>query len=307
VRPGWEPPLRLDGLDPSWPAYRLRALSYAIGVLLKGDGSVCVVRKTDYESGELKVYRAYKLDLKNKSIGFIKAFNNACAIVLQRRHVRIAGPNRSGHYQVQYCSKPLVLWWRSQGIPGFRKIMEAFPADYLRGRYDSDCNVEGSSVVLCGVESQRRIMEIERTLCLRLGMRTGKIRLYGRTGDVNYVGSKRIVSKQQRIRFGVNSRDFLRCVGGLNVEWRDFKLKHWHQGRDWTPWSSTVRVRATNLAKEHRWNFKRIAFELERELQMKVPYRTVYGWLKSENMGRGQFSRAHQRPNLEQPPLRVKK
>jgi hypothetical protein len=77
-------------------------------------------------------------------------------------------------------------------------------------------------------------MELERTLCMKLGMRTGDIHPYGKTGGITYIGSKRIVSKEQRIRYGVNSRDFLRCVGLLNVEWRDYDLRYFHKGRAWT-------------------------------------------------------------------------
>jgi hypothetical protein len=38
-------------------------------------------RKTDYESGFLKIYRAYKIALKNKSPGFIRAFDTALSRV----------------------------------------------------------------------------------------------------------------------------------------------------------------------------------------------------------------------------------
>jgi len=280
--PTWIPPRRLDGRDRSWPRQRLAALSYAIGVLLKGDGSVCVTRKTDYSTGKLKLYRAYKIDLKNKSIGFINAFNVACSTVLRRKSVRVAGSEPRRALQIQYCSKAFVSWWMRQKIRGFRRIIAAFPVEYLRSRFDSDCNVHESSVDLCGAVSHRRPMEFERRLCIKLGIRAGKIRPYGKTGDINYVGSKKIVNREQRIRFRVNARDFLRCIGGLSVEWRDYELKHARKGRDWTPWKSNVRERALMLKRENSWSCKKITDELKKELGHRIPYSTANAWLNSE-------------------------
>ncbi len=275
----WDPPTKLDGSDASWPLPRLRALSYAIGVLLKGDGSVCVTRKTDYAGGFLKVYRAYKIALKNKSLGFIAASNAAISRVLRRRRVRIARPNREGHFQIQYCSKAFVSWWIRQRFSHFKRIIEAFPVDYIRGRFDSDCNVHGHGVVLFGAVSQLQLMEFERSLCMRLGMRVGKLRPYGRPGDITYVGFKKIVSKQQKIRFYVNARDFLKLVQYLNVEWRDRQLKLVFERRRWTVWTHEIRAKAIYYKRTFGWNCKMISSALRREFRVEIPYSTVYSWV----------------------------
>lgn len=76
----WTPPRSLDRSDRNWPTNRMRSLAYVVGVLLKGDGSAYTTRKTDYLGGTLNVYKAYKIELLNKSIGFTRAFNRACSI-----------------------------------------------------------------------------------------------------------------------------------------------------------------------------------------------------------------------------------
>lgn len=281
-RSGWIPPSNRLGLDPKWPVSRLRAFSYCIGVLLKGDGFVSVTRKTDYTRGRRKLYRAYKLGLKNKSRAFIQKFNLACSILLRRKQVRVGNRNGEGHYQIQYCCKEFVLWWFKQGLSGLRGMIEAFPADYLRGRFDSDCNVHGTAVDLCGAESHRRLMEFERGLCIKLGMRTGPIHEYGRPGEINYTGLKKIVSKQQKIRFTVNARDFMKHVGMLSVEWRDYALRHAYKGRQWTPWPILIRERALFLRREYNWKYDRIISELGNEFGKTPPYTTVYTWLNSQ-------------------------
>jgi len=293
VRSDWSAPTKLKGSDPEWPRYRLRALAYGIGVLLKGDGYVSITRKTDYYSGSLRVYRAYKLGLKNKSIGFIREFNRACSIFLKRKTVRIANRNHDGHHEIQYCCKAFVLWWRGRGFSSLCRIIEAFPVEYLRGRFDSDCNVHGRAVDLCGAESHRELMEFERELCARLGMRTGIIHNYGKPGMINYIGQKRIVSKQQRIRFTVNARDFLNRIGKLNVEWRDHALRHAYKGRQWTQWPAVVRERAEALQRERNWKCKRIVDEIRKEFGESLPYTTVYGWLNvsiQKGIGRSELN-----------------
>ncbi len=217
---------------------------------------MCITRKTDLGGGFQKVYRAYKVDLKNKSIRFINEFNLKCSRVLGRKGVRVAGPNHEGHYQVQYCSKTFVLWWFKQGFLDFRGIIEAFPVEYLRGRYDSDCNVNRYAVYLFGVESQRDLMEFERDLCKKLGMRVGRMRPYGKPGEIYYTGSKRIVSREQKLRFSVNIGDFLSCVKRLNVEWRDQKLRQALKVRKWAPWPQKIRKKALQLKVEFSWKLQ---------------------------------------------------
>lgn len=287
----WYPPSRLDGSDASWPLSRLRALSYAIGVLLKGDGSVCITRKTDYAGGLLRVYRAYKIALKNKSLGFIETFNTAVSRVLCRKRVRIAAHNRDRHFQVQYCCKAFVSWWLRQRFSDFQRIIEAFPVDHIRGRFDSDCNVHGHGVELFGATSQLRIMEYERNLCGKLGMRVGKIRPYGQPGETSYVGSKKIVSREQKIRFYVNAHDFLESVRYLNVEWRNRQLKLAFGRRQWTSWSQEIRTRAIRY-KSSGLSCKEIASALRSEFQSKIPYSTVYSWTSGKTVSWEEYAKA---------------
>jgi intein-encoded DNA endonuclease-like protein len=280
----WDPPEKLDGSDDSWPSSRLRALSYSIGVLLKGDGSICITRKTDYSTGSLKVYRAYKIALKNKSIRFIRTFNTAISKVLHRRIVRIATHKPDGHFQIQFCSKAFVSWWLAQKFSDFQRIIEAFPIDYLRGRFDSDCNVHGNGVVLHGAMSQLQIMEFERNLCIKLGMRAGKLRPYGRPGEITNVGSKMIVSKEQKVRFYVNVHDFLKLVKYLNVEWRDRRLKRAIKRRQWTPWTAEIRAKAIHYKRSFGWSAKETTEALRKEFRIRISYSTVYSWLSGETL-----------------------
>jgi len=275
----WRPPLAIDGSDDSWPARRLRALSYLVGVLLKGDGSVYVTCKRALRAGAVARIPIPRIELKNKSRGFLTSFNDECAIVLGRRTVRISLPNREGHRMVRYVAKDFVSWWSTLTWTRLKELIEAYPVEYLRGRFDGDCNVQKNRIDLIGVESQRRLMEYERSLCRRLGMRVGRIRTHGKVGQVTFVGTKTIVSRQPKIRFSVNTGDFAKTVGKLDVEWKEEALAQATRTRRWTPWSSRFKKRAEEL-EASGLNCRMVTNRLSEEFHTSVPYDTVYAWLR---------------------------
>ncbi len=122
-------------------------------------------------------------------------------------------------------------------------------------------------------------MEFERTLCQKLGMRVGNIRNHGKVGQVTFVKSKKIVSKQPRLRFYVNTGDLSRVVGNLGVEWKDETLKLALRRRKWTSWPASLRSRARELMERKGWACKKITDQIRKEFDCDVPYQTVYGWL----------------------------
>jgi hypothetical protein len=155
--------------------------------------------------------------------------------------------------------------------------------DYIGGRFDSDCNVHGHGVELFGAISQLRIMEFERHLRMRLGMRVGKIRPYGKPGETTFVGSKRIVSRKQKITFYVNAQDFLKSVRYLNIEWRNQELQSAFGGRQWTARSQEIRARAIDY-KSFGCSCKEVVGALQREYRAKIPYSTVYSWKSGKTL-----------------------
>jgi hypothetical protein len=275
---GWAPPESLDGTENGWPRNRLESLSYVVGVLLKGDGSVSQsIRRPHRHDASPRI--VYRIELKVKSMRFAEEFNLRFARVMDRPKVKILGPY-GGRFQVQYFAKQFFVWWKSQPARVFLRIARAFPVAYLRGRFDSDGNVNDYSITLCGAESHKTVLEFDRALCLGLGMRTGKVRPYGHVGETAWIDNKPIISREQRLRFSVNTKDFLRVIRKFNVEWRDDKLKSAIKGRTWTSWPPRVRKRAVALQRRNNWQCYRIASELAKELDQQVPYTTVYGWLK---------------------------
>jgi len=278
MRSTWRPPLTFAGSDSSWPTRRLCALSYLVGVLLKGDGSVYVTSKV-LKAKEVVRIPIPRVELKNKSRGFLTKFDDECALVLGRKTVRISSPNREGHSMVRYTAKDFVSWWLTQDLTSLKELIEAFPAEYLRGRFDSDSNVQRNRIDLIGIESHRPLMEYERLLCMKLGMRVGRIRSHGKVGEVTFAGTKKIISRQPRIRFSVNTGDFARIVGKLSVEWKEKKLTQAIRTRRWTPWSGKLRKRAEELD-SYGLNCRKVSDQLSKEFQVRVPYDTVYAWLR---------------------------
>ncbi len=284
----WSAPKAHDGSDFAWPLERLQAFSYSVGVLYKGDGSVYTTTSRNKRNNSPAVTQ-HRVELKNKSRAFLHKFDQQFALVLGRKPVKVHGPYFSGHAILQYRSKEFVSWWKKQTLEDFKPLIEAFPVEYLRGRFDSDGNVRSSEVTLCGAESQRSLMEFERTLCARLGMRTGRIRPYGHPGEVFFIGKKEVRSKQQKLRFYVNVHDFRNQVGNLSVEWRNKDLKLSRQIRGWTPWSKEIRDRAVQLMNDHTLGCKAVTIRLGMELGSRVPYSTVYSWLKRGRLSWGGY------------------
>ncbi len=181
---------------------------------------------------------------------------------------------------VRYSSHSFHDWWKRQTLLTLRPLIERFPVEYLRGRFDSDCNVASGNVALYGTEAHRELMEFERLLCKSLGMRVGALRKHGSPGEVSFVGLHKIVSKQQKVVFTVNIHDFLRVIKYLHVEWRNEKLQSASQTRGWTVWPPEVRDRAFQLQRQSNLGPKAISQRLSFEIQRPVPVSTVYFWLR---------------------------
>lgn len=130
----WSPPSAVDESDLLWPLKRLKALSYVVGVLLKGDGSVYATSYTDLRSIPKRRNSIFRIELKNKSISFLNDFNLNLSIVLGRPRVRIGRPNKDGHAMVRYSSRNFYDWWKHQRIQTLRLLVERFPIEYLRGK-----------------------------------------------------------------------------------------------------------------------------------------------------------------------------
>ena len=206
-------------------------------------------------------------------------------------------PNKDGHAMVRYSSRPFYAWWKHQRIRTLRPLIRRFPVEYLRGRFDSDCNVASGNVALYGAEKHRRLMEYERRLCRSLGMRVGSLRKHGTPGEVSFIGSRMIESKQQKLVFTVNIHDFLRVIGNLNVEWRNRKLQSSFQRRSWTIWPPKLRERALVIQNATNLQPKAIAQRLSIEFGERVPPSTVYSWLRKGTRTWQEYSGAAENQN----------
>lgn len=298
MRRNWFYPESLTQETPEWPRARLAALSYSIGVLSKSDGSVYTTTKKLRVHGHFKVRPVPRIELKAKSLSFVRKFNRMFSLVLARRMVKIYGPNLEGHYIVRYCSKYFFTWWRQNDRSTLRALLDTYPREYLQGRFDSDGNVHKGSISLCGAEDHRGVLEFDRRLCLSLGLRTGLVRPYGRVGEEYVLGFKRIKTKQQKLRFSVNAGDFLRKVGGLAVEWRDNGLRTFYKGRKWTPWSRDVRALALKVRQECGLECKGISARLKSDYGVIVSIGTVYSWIKQGTSSWDEFSTRFSRLSL---------
>ncbi len=259
-------------------------MSYLVGVLLKGDASTYTTTAKALCSGRWKKYVGYRLELKCNSRAFMQAFNSASSSVLDREEVRIHGPYDDGHFILQYYAKDFVSWWRIQTLGDLKELINAFPIDYLRGRFDSDGNVNRYEVVLCGAESHRELMEFERSVCIRLGMRTGKLRYYGKPGQRSTIGKREIVTTQRKLRFSVNSSDFLHTIRWLNVELRNQRLRTNIRRRAWTARNADARRRAIELRTKFGWGYSRIAEVLSEETQSHLSPSTIFGWTSGKHV-----------------------
>ena len=294
----WRPPSALDGVDLDWPSSRLSSFVYLIGVLLKGDGSVFISRsRNKLQSGIIKVYSRYAIQLEVSSREFAAHFNLKCSETFQRRPLRIRGPDKKGMFFVTYHDRGFGTWWKAQTLNTLKPYINSFPHDYLRGRFDSEASVSSYAVYMCGAEYHRDVMQFDRDLCAGLGMRAGRVLVYGKKGDRTYIEGRLIIRTMDRLRFSVNSRDFLNVIGGLVVKERDEDLKSGIKGRRWTPWSDAVRERAIALFGEGS-SAKNVSMILAKEFQVDVPSITVYFWVhkgtRSWSEFKGETSEAEQ-------------
>ena len=222
---------------------------------------------------------SYFVALRVNSFQFVDTFRKRFAEVLARNYVAIQGPKKDGCLVVRYGCARFVRWWRDVGVPGVSKIARAFPRDYLEGRFDSESSVGNYVVYMCGAEDHRAILEFDRELCARLGMRTGRIEPYGATGLPTWIRGRLANSKAQRLRLSVNASDFLSIIGTINVETRIKKLRAMIKGRRWTPWEERPRILALELQRGGL-NPREVCNRLSADCGYSVPYTTVYFWLR---------------------------
>lgn len=276
----WVPSRSMSESDRDWPISRLESLAYSVGVLLKGDGSVFeskVLGKGGCGGDAIR----YHVKLRVKSRLFAETFRDRFARVLRRAPVKIHGPKaEDGCLVVRYTCVDFVRWWRAQFFASLKRIGERFPVAYLAGRYDSESSVGSYVVYMCGAEDHRNVLAHDRQLCIKLGIRAGKVKPYGRTGEPTRIGGREVRSKMQRLRFGVNASDFLRVIKVIHVVERNDKLYAMIKGRKWTPWGVEVRKRASKLRRTGLTP-KETQTHLNSELKISVPYDTVYYWLKN--------------------------
>lgn len=174
-------------------------------------------------------------------------------------------------------------------MDSLKALIETFPREYLKGRFDSEANVNAYSVTLFGAEDHRQVMQFDRDLCARLGMRAGMVRVYCKKGTQSIIEGRTIVTTMDKLRFHVNAKDFLRVIGGLSVAERDIRLKHMIKGRAWTPWSKEVREKATGLFVSGL-NSQQVSKMLETEVGVKVPHSTIYFWARRGTRSWAEFS-----------------
>jgi hypothetical protein len=182
-------------------------------------------------------------------------------------------------YFVTYHDQDFGKWWTAQTLQSLREYIEAFPHEYLRGRFDSEANVNAYTVTLFGAENHREVMQHDRDLCAKVGLRTGNLRVYCKKGTRTYIEGRLVVRTMDKLRFGVNAKDFLRVIGGLAVKERDERLKTTIKGRAWTPWSADVRTQSIDLFRRGL-NPEQISAKLKTDFELDVPAPTIYFWVR---------------------------
>jgi len=274
-----------------WSAKRQRALSYVVGVLLRGDGTVCMY--TSHEKLKtrhgIKPYlrRYYIIQLKVKSKLFAEKFNKEMAIVLNRKPVKIY--EYRGMYIVRYKNKAFVKWWLDNNIPENTNIIKPliikYPRDYLLGQFDSDGSVDiiRYRVKICGPKSSLKILQLDRDLCIKLGMRTSKIEQYYDIGYKKEIDGRTIIAKEPGYRFEVSAIDFINKIGFLNVESRKEKLNYLKEAII----DRKYKNKPINEVKKQLINMvlsgKRLS---EAVMQLKVPYKLAEKWIRKHRKKR---------------------
>jgi hypothetical protein len=100
-------------------------LSYIVGVML-GDGS-CL-------RGKL----AYWINLRVRDREFAEAFRDALIKIDLRPKIDVYNQDGKPLYFVRAVSKIFCMWWNSLSLDEIREIVLKYPADFLRGFYDSE-------------------------------------------------------------------------------------------------------------------------------------------------------------------------
>lgn len=241
---------------------------------MKGDGSVYKSRRSSY--GEFQGY-SYQISLRVKSREFAEHFADQCAAVLGRKATKICGPYSDGCVVSKYSSVDFFVWWKSLDFEGIKRIARLFPRDYLRGRYDSEAGVASYEVYMHGAITHREVLQLDRDLCVGLGLRTGPLLPYGRTTKRSFIHGREIFPTFQKLRFTVNAKDFIEKIGSIIVKERNKKLHGMIKGRRWTPWGNEIRSEALRLL-DGGLVPKAASDEIHRTRAVTVPPITIYFW-----------------------------
>ena len=233
-----------------------------MGWLIKGDGSV-------FRSGSHFVVK-----MKCKDCDAVYAASRALSNVLGKK---FAHPRQDeGFWVVVYYSKPFVSWWKQQELDDLKPFIE-FNDDtmkeFIRGYLDSDGSVGNYEVYLCGSEGHMEILEYARHICMKLGLRVGRMKFHRGLGEHITSSGKRIVAKERGVRFAINATDLLTVLGGLRHSRRNNRLRRMVKGRRWTPWTAKHREEVIKLVKAGL-SIRKAA------RRVGVPYLTAYFWVR---------------------------
>lgn len=104
-------------------------LSYIIGVI-KGDGCLTVVKRTN----------AKRIILYAKDCDFVETFNKAICEILKREKLYPIWQRRDNDiFRVTACSA-MLFDYLNQTIDNFEDVIQAYPADFIRGMADSEAS-----------------------------------------------------------------------------------------------------------------------------------------------------------------------
>jgi hypothetical protein len=176
-----------------------------------------------------------------------------------------------------------LRWWYHQDIRTLRPLITKYPREYLQGRFDSDGYVQRFATGICGARGHREVLELDRELCLKLGMRAGAITKVGpRPGQPYSILGREVSISQQGLRFYVNARDFGKLFGRFHDEYKQEEFLRTlgkYKGRGWTPWNEALRSEAIKMHLVGGLNSAQIARRLSSEHSINLSNVTVYFWL----------------------------
>jgi hypothetical protein len=214
-----------------------------------------------------------------KSPEFAEYFAEQCSNMLDRKPTKVQGPYSDGCYVSRFSSVDFYDWWTNSTFEEIAAIARAFPQDYLRGRYDSESGVGDYAVYMFGAVTHREVLELDRELCLGLGMRTGPILPYGDSSGSTFIHGREVFPRVQKLRFTVNARDLIAKIGRIIVKERDDKLRRTIKSRRWTPWEPEIRTEALKLL-AGGLNPKAVSEMMNQMHGERVPPMTIYFWAK---------------------------